>query len=179
MIPLSKAVMRMSTYDRTNQELSWYDEPFYLCTTEWNIAYKIKEECQRRKIPCEDLLCVVEMSKDKRKVLSEGVINHYQKYDKYPDERFNYHVLKIKLDTWKTTTLERKQMADWAITTFNNEEGPIFPDDLISYGVWIQPSREVSVDRDSYDMDGMPRPTTVHWVHDMDGMPRPITVPWV
>ena len=85
-----------------------------------------------------------ERSKDKRKVLSRGVVNDDQKYNKYPDERFNYHVLKIKLSTWKTTALERKQMADWAITTFNYGE-PKFPDDLISYGVWIQPVREVNM----------------------------------
>ena len=182
MIPLSKAVMRMSTYDRTNQELDWYEEPIYLCTTEWNMAEKIGAECRRRKIPFykdENLFCVYERSKDKRKVPSEGVINDRQKYDKYPDERLNYYVLKIKLDTWKTTTLERKQLADWAITTFNDEEGPIFPDDLISYGVWVQPSGEVTVDRDSYDEDGMLRTSAEHWVHDMDGMPRRFTVPWL
>ena len=177
MIPLSKAVMRMSTYNRTSQELNWYEEPFYLCTTECHMANSIKAECRRRKIDYE-YFYVKERSKDKRKVLSEGVINDDQEYSKYPpDECFDYHVLKIKLGTWKTTALERKQMADWAITTFNANLEMDFPDDLINYYVWIQPSREVSVDRDSYDMDGMPRSLTVHWVHDMDGMPRPITLP--
>ena len=178
MIPLSKAVMCMSTYDRTNQELNWYEEPFYLCTTECHIAAKIEEECRRRKINYE-YLYVREMSKDKRKEVSESVISEIQKYDKYPDESFNYHMLKIQVNTWKTTALERKQMADWAITTFNATLEMDFPDDLINYFVWIQPSREVSVDRDSYDLDGMPRPLTLHWVRDMAGMPRPITLPWV
>ena len=135
--------MRMSTHDRTNQELKWYEEPFYLCTTGGYAVNRIEEECRRRKIPCECFF-VYERSKDKRKVLSRGVVNDDQKYNKYPDERFNYHVVKIKLCTWKTTTLERKQMADWAITVFNYGE-PTFPDDLISYGVWIQPLREVNM----------------------------------
>ena len=178
MIPLSKAVMRMSTYDRTNQELNWYEQSFYLCTTNCHMARKIEAECRRRKIDCEDILCVVEMSKDKRKELSEGVINHRQKYDKYPDERLAYHVLKIRVRTWKTTALERKQLADWAITTFNFKEMLLPADDIMAYGVWIQPSKEVSVDHDSYNMDGTPGSTAYHWVHDMDGMPGPITLPW-
>ena len=127
MIPLSKAVMRMSTYDRTNQELKWYDEPIYLCTTEWNINDKIEAECQRRKIPYKGLF-VKERSTDKRKVLSKGALS-------------DYHMFKIGIHM--ASGLERKQMADWAITTFNDEEGPIFPDDLFSYPVWIQPSRDV------------------------------------
>ena len=158
MIPLSKAVMRMSTYDRTNQELSWYDEPFYLCTTEGHVVDKIEEECRRRKIACECFF-VNERSKDKRKVLSLGVVNNGQKY---PNECFNYHVVKIKLGTWKTTTLERKQMADWAITTFNYGE-PTFPDDLISYGVWIQPLREVNM-VEANCLDAYEEGRVTHWV---------------
>ena len=162
MIPLSKAVMGMSRYDRTNQELKWYNEPIYLCTTEWHMNDEIEAECKRRKIPYEGFF-VKERSTDKDKVQSQGTINYDQEYNGY-DERFDYHMYKIKLGNWKTSGLEKKQMADWAITTFNDKEGPIFPEDLISYGVWIQPSREVSVDRDSYDEDGLPRSLTVHWV---------------
>ena len=126
MIPLSKAVMRMSTYDRTNQELSWYDKPIYLCTTGWYAANRIKEECQRRKIPYKSIF-VKERSTDKRKKLSQGVIS-------------DYHMFKIGIHM--ASGLERKQMADWAITVFNHGE-PELPHDLISYGVWIQPSSDV------------------------------------
>ena len=162
MIPLSKAVMRMSTYDRTNQELKWYEEPFYLCTSGGYAFDRIKAECRRRKIDYECFV-VVERSKDKRKVLSRGVVNDAQKYDKYPDERFNYHMLKIKLTTWKTTALERKQLADWAITIFNHGE-PKFPDDLISYGVWIQPVREVDRVETECLEDFEEERHAIHWV---------------
>ena len=158
MIPLSKAVMRMSTYDRTNQELNWYVQPFYLCTTERYAFDGIKEECGQRKIDCEELI-VTERSMDRRKVLSEGVVSNAQKY---PDERCNYHMLKIKMSTWKTAALERKQMADWAITTFNHGEAKN-PNDLISYGVWIQPEREVyRMEADSLEHYEEGRVT--HWV---------------
>ena len=126
MIPLSKAVIRMSTYDRTNQELSWYDKPIYLCTTALRIAKKIEAECQRRKIRYKSIL-VEERSTDKRKVLAKSIISDYQV---------------CKIGIWMASGLERKQMADWAMTTFNYGE-PIFPDDVVSYGVWIQPSSDV------------------------------------
>ena len=162
MIPLSKAVMRMSTYDRTNQELKWYEEPFYLCTTGGYTLEEIKAECRRRKIDCEHFY-VNEQSKDKRKVLSRGVVNDDQKYDKYAVFEYQYHVLKIKLRTWKTTALERKQLADWAITTFNYGE-PVFPDDLISYGVWIQPVSEVIMVEPTTCIAGYVDDRETHWV---------------
>ena len=43
----------------------------------------------------------------------------------------------------RDTGLTRKQLADWAITAFNNEEMDLPPDDILSYSVWIQPMREV------------------------------------
>ena len=126
MIPLSKAVIRMSTYDRTNQKLIWYDEGIYLCTTGWYAANRIKEECRRRKIHYKSIF-VKERSTDKRKVLSQGVIS-------------DYHVFKIGIHV--ASGLEKKQMPDWAITVFNHGE-PVLPHDIVSYGVWIQPSRDV------------------------------------
>ena len=158
MIPLSKAVMRMSTYDRTNQELKWYEEPFYLCTIEGHVVNSIEEECRRRKINYKCFF-VNERSKDIRKVRSLGAIHNNQKN---PDEWVYLHVIKIKLCTWKTTTLERKQMADWAITTFNYGE-PCIPDDLICYDVWIQPVREV--DRvETECLEDFEEGRETHWV---------------
>ena len=146
MIPLSKAVMRMSTYDRTNQELIWYDKPIYLCTTERHMARKIEAECQRRKIHYESIF-VKERSTDKRKVLSQGVISDYHMY---------------KIGIHMASGLERKQMADWAITTFNYGE-PLLPHDIVSYGVWIQPSREVmspiTMSEEEYNLG-----LETHWV---------------
>ena len=144
MIPLSKAVMHMSVYNRTRQELNWYEESFYLCTTEFHMARKIEEECRRRVIDYE-FLFVRERSKDKRKEVSEGVMSKSQKYDIYPGVDFNYHMLKIKVNTGKTTALERKELADWAITTFNANLEADFCDDLDHYYVWIQPSKDVQV----------------------------------
>ena len=127
MIPLSKAVMRMSTYNRDNQKQKWYDEPIYICTTEHYIGDQIKEECQRRKIRHKYIPFVTECSTNKNKVLSEGCegcdIYKFAIYD---------------------TGLARKQLADWAITTFNNDAPLFLPDDILSYPVWIQPTREVS-----------------------------------
>ena len=146
MIPLSKAVMRMSTYDRTSQELKWYDEAIYLCTTEWHMNDKIQAECQRRKIPYEAIF-VKERSTDKRKVLSQGALS-------------DYHMFKIGIHM--ASGLERKQMADWAITTFNYGE-PILPYDIVSYGVWIQPTREVmspiTMSEEEYNLG-----LETHWV---------------
>ena len=128
MIPLSKAVMRMSTYDRTNQELSWYDEPIYLCTTEPHIARKIEAECQRRKICHYKSVCVHERSTDKRKVPSLSITSGGDL---------------CKVGIWMASGLERKQMADWAITTFNYEEMVLPADDIMAYNVWIQPSDDI------------------------------------
>ena len=78
------------------------------------------------------------------------------------DVRFDYHMYKIKLGNWKTSGLEKKQMADWAITVFNHRE-PKFPDDLISYGVWIQPLREV--DRvETECLEDFEEGRVTHWV---------------
>ena len=123
MIPLSKAVMRMSTYDRTNQEQNWYDKPIYLCTGIFCIANKIEAECQRRKIRYYSDM-VKERSTDKRKEVS---ISGYGVY---------------KIGIYMASGLERKQIADWAITTFNNGE-PKLPRDIVSYRVWIQPTSDV------------------------------------
>ena len=132
MIPLSKAVIRMSTLDRTKQELNLYDGGIYLCTTNPRIARKIEEECQRRKIDYKSV-CVQERSTDKRKVCSLAI-------ECIP--RYGIHKIGIHM-SWKTTALEKKQLADWAVTTFNDKEGPLCPHDPISYDVWIQPSSDV------------------------------------
>ena len=162
MIPLSKAVIRMSTYDRTNQELKWYEEPIYLCTRGGNQLEGMEAECRRRKIPYEVIL-VNEESKDKRKVLSRCVANDDRKCNKYAVFEYQYHVLKIKLHTWKITALERKQLADWAITTFNYRE-PKVPDDIVSYGVWIQPMSDVIMVEPATCIAGYVDDREIHWV---------------
>ena len=156
MIPLSKAVMCMSTRDRTNQELEWYEEPFYLCTVGAYAAERIEEECRRRKIKYE-VLYVKERSKDKSKVLTKARTNYI-----CPHRLFGFDVVKIEVRTWKTTALQRKQLADWAVTLFNHRE-PKIPNDPISYGVWIQPLREVR-DYETEHWEDIEQGYVTHWV---------------
>ena len=130
MVQLSNAAMRMSTVDRTKQELNWYDGGIYLCTIDFRIVDKIEAECQRRKIDYNSI-SVKELSMAKDEV-SEGVVM----------SDYGIHKIGIHM-SWKTTALEKKQLADWAVTTFNDKEGPIWPRDPISYNVWIQPSCDV------------------------------------
>ena len=145
MIPLSQATMRMSTYKRDNQKLKWYDKPIYICTTEHHIGDQIKDECRRRKIDYKCTPFVTERSTNKNKVRSEGYQNGY--------------IYKIGI---YDTGLTRKQMADWAITTFNFEE-TVFPDDILSYMVWIQPTREIEnpviLSEEEYNLN-----EATHWV---------------
>ena len=71
------------------------------------------------------------------------------------------YIYKIEI---QDTGLKTKQMADWAITTFNFETLLLPPDDILAYFVWIQPMRDVSIGRESYDEDGWPRDVAEHWV---------------
>ena len=145
MIPLSRAAMHMSTYERDNQKQKWYDEPIYICTTEPHIGDQIEDECRRRKIHHKCTPFVTERSTNKNKVRSEGYENGY--------------IYKIAI---YDTGLTRKQLADWAITTFNNEGMVFLPHDILSYNVWIQPRREVSVGSRSEEDYYLKRET--HWV---------------
>ena len=136
MIPLSKAVIHMSKYVRNDQNQELYDKPIYICTREYDIGDQIRDECQRRKIRHECFPYVVERSPNK--VQSMG-------YD---------YIYKIEI---KYTGLKTKQLADWAITTFNFEEMLLSPYDIMAYVVWIQPMRGVSVGRENHVV-------TEHWV---------------
>ena len=143
MLPLSKAAIHMSKYVRDDQNQELYDEPIYICTREYHMGDQIRDECQRRKIRHECFPYVLERSTNK--VQSVG-------YD---------YIYKIEI---RDTGLKTKQMADWAITTFNFETLLLPPDDILAYFVWIQPMRDVSIGRESYDEDGWPRDVAEHWV---------------
>ena len=146
MIPLSRATVRMSTYERDNQKQKWYDEPIYICTTEPHIGDQIEVECRRRKIHHRCIPFVTERSTNKNKVRSEGYQDGY--------------IYKIGI---YDTELTRKQMADWAITTFNNDEKPFLSDDILGYMVWIQPEREIEqpiiLSEEDYELN-----RATHWV---------------
>ena len=132
-ILLSKTAMYMTTLDRNKQELSWYAGGIYLCTHFPNgghIADEIEAECKRRKIPFKSIL--VKERSVARGDASESV-----------DEIFDYDIRKVAIpQSPETTALEKKQMADWAVTTFNNNPG-LWAYKSYSYAVWIQPSSDV------------------------------------
>ena len=145
MIPLSNATVQMSKYVRDDQKHEWYNEPIYICCIDYEIANEIRDECKRRKIKHEYFPNVVEYRP--RRSLTEA---HDQ----------SENMCKIEI---LETGLKVQQLADWAITKFNNEPMDLSLYDVLSYCVWIQPRREVSVGNDSYDDDGWPHVYTEHW----------------
>ena len=158
MIPLSKAAIHLSKYIRNDQDLDPYDgryaieefykcapydelynvEAIYICTTEYHIGDQIRDECQRRKIKHECFPHVVERSTNKMKSVG---------YD---------YIYKIKIND---TGLKTKQIADWAITTFNFKEMLLPADDIMAYVVWIHPSSYVLGEYGEFDEGG--------WRHDV------------
>ena len=129
-ILLSKTAMYMTTLDRNKQELSWYDGGIYLCThfpTGGHIADEIEAECERRKIPFKSILV-------KDRSVARG--------DASESVDFDYDIRKVAIQSPKTTVLEKKQLADWAVTTFNTNPGP-WVYKTYSHAVWIQPTSDV------------------------------------
>ena len=142
---LSTAAMNMSTVNRTIQELSWYDGGIYLCThfpKGCHIADEIEAECERRKIPFKSIL-VKELSVVKGEA----------------SECANYDIRKVAIRSPETTALEKKQLADWAVTTFDDKEELKWAYKPCSYAVWIQPSSDVTTDEvdDYFGLE-------THWV---------------
>ena len=131
---LSRRGIKMTARDRNKQELNWYTEGIYLCTHFLNggrIAGEIEEECKKRKIPFKSIL-VKERS---------AAIGDTAESD---DETWNIQKVAIPQSP-ETTALEKKQLADWAVTTFNTNPGLKH----YSKAVWIQPSSDV----DAKDVD--------------------------
>ena len=148
---LSTAAMNMSTVDRTNQELNWYTGGIYLCAHYPNgchIANEIEAECKRRKIPYKSIL--VKERSVARGDASESV-----------DEIFDHDIRKVAIpQSPETTALEKKQLADWAVTTFNDKEELKWCYKPCSYAVWIQPSSDVMNPDEVDDEFGL----ETHWV---------------
>ena len=151
MTQLSNAAMRMSTLDRTKQELNWYTDGIYLCTdacTAYTIAAKIEAECKRRNIEYGTVLAR-DLFADRDYTSFELVMASYDIYkiciyrSLEAFEAFDEKVQKLHADSC-VPALKKKQLADWAVTTFNknwnrNKEGPYSS----NYLVWIQPESEV------------------------------------
>ena len=143
-ILLSHTGMKMTAHNRNKQELNWYTEGIYLCTHFLNgsrIADKIEEECKRRKIPFKSILV-------KERPVVRGDVTESN------GGTFDYDIRKVAIpQSPETTALEKKQLVDWAVTTFNTGLS------LYSHAVWIQPSSDVDP-KDVDDKSGI----ETHWV---------------
>ena len=139
--------MCMSRYNRTKQKLKWYTGGIYLCTQICDIADKIEAECKRRNIKytsvwARDLLA------DENYTSIEIAMTGYNIYKIYISKSLEATGLNKKLHAgYCVPALKKKQLADWAVTTFNGEgeiEEPTCLDRYSdSYNVWIQPSSDV------------------------------------
>ena len=139
--------MKMTAYDRNKQELNWYTGGIYFCTHFLNggrIAGKIEEECKRRKIPFKSILV-----KERSAALGDTAESD--------DETWNIQKVAIPQSP-ETTALEKKQLADWAVTTFNPNPG-LRRHKSYTRVVWIQPSSDVDT-KDVDDESGI----ETHWV---------------
>ena len=161
-IPLSKVTCRillsptggkMTSKNRNKQELSWYTGGIYLCSHFLNhgrIADKIEEECKRRNIPFKSILA-------KERAVTDGVVSEHSGL-------YDYDVRKVAIpQSPETTALERKELADWAITTINLKPGRVPGSyvDPVCYtkAVWIQPWCDVDP-KEVDDKSGI----EMHWV---------------
>ena len=169
---LSKVAMRMSTLDRTKQELNWYTDGINLCVdalSSYRIADEIEAECKRRNIPYRSV-CTREMIVGEHYTSFEIVTMPYdiQKICIYrsPEafQAYDENVQKLHASSC-VAALKKKQLADWAVTAYNknwnrNKEGPHSD----NYIVWIQPASEVRNSggtTEAEDMEGV----TTDWVY--------------
>ena len=149
---LSKDVMRMTTLDRTKQEVSDYIDEVNICVDAYHnshIGEEIIAECKRRNIPYESV-CTREMKRG-------------EPYSPFDLDLASYHIQKIclsqssevfqgcdekirkiyKADS-RVPALKKKQLVDWAVTHFNKycprKNNEPHSD---NYLVWIQPDGDV------------------------------------
>ena len=146
MVLISELCMCMSQFDRRNQLLCWYTDGINLCTKIGGIADEIKAECKRRNIPYGSIwtremtrrkdytsLEIVTMPYDIHKICIYRSPEAFQAYDE--------NVLKLHADSC-VPALKKKQLADWAITTFNCYQ-ELDDRNSDNYVVWIQPDSQV------------------------------------
>ena len=139
----------MSTYNRKNQILNWYTDGIYLCTEICGIADEIEAECKRRNLSysrvwTRELLVGKEYSSLDLSLMGHdickiGIAESLEAFDKK---------LQKLHAPYCVPALKKKQLADWAVTTFNmfgDLEGR-YSD---AYSVWIQPSSDVQLARGS------------------------------
>ena len=145
MVLISELAMCMSRYDRRNQLLCWYTDGIYLCTKIRGIADKIEAECKRRNLQYGSVRAR-EMLVGRDYTSFEHAMTPYSIYkiSIYKSlEAFDKKLQKLHADCC-VSALKKKQLADWAVTTFNSY-GELEDRYSDAYSVWIQPSSEVPI----------------------------------
>ena len=162
---LSEAVMRMSTLDRTKQEVDWYIDEVNLCVDayhNYHIADKIKAECKRRGIPCKSVR-TREMTRGVKYTIHEKLLTPSYDIQKIclPQssevlQGYDESIRRLYPDCC-VSALEKKQLVDWVVTKYNKycgKKGNEAHSD--NYVVWVQPDGDVDTWSDETEaMDGL------------------------
>ena len=177
MAPLSELAMCMSDFNRKNQLLCWYTDGIYLCTKKSAIVAQIETECKRRNLDYDSVLARDMSRSSPTKPFDHAMIpyNIHKIYIYWSLEECNAKLQKLyasgyepMVEIWKghaaccVPALKKKQLADWAITTFNRyaiSKGR----NKNHYDVWIQPGKEVPVTRGMTEEEHENGVVT-HWV---------------
>ena len=105
---------KMSKYKRDDQKQEWYDDNLlFIYCRHYQYGREIKDECKRRNIKQNYYPRRLEIDNNGRPV----VVNKIAIYDK---------------------GLKVRQLVDWAITRYNNEEMIITEDGVNTYNVWVE-----------------------------------------
>ena len=157
MAQLTELAMCMSDFNRKNQLLCWYTDGIYLCTKNDATAAQIETECERRNLDYDSVLARERSRSSHYTTFEHATIPYsiHKIYIYWSLEECDAKLQKLRasgyeprVDIWKGYTaccvpaLKKKQLADWAITTFNRyaiAEGR----NKNHYDVWIQPGKEV------------------------------------
>ena len=157
MAQLSELARRMSDFNRKNQLLCWYTDEIYLCTKNSAIAAQIETECKRRNLDYDSLLARERSRSSHYTAFELDTIPYsiHKIYIHWSLEECDAKLQELRtngyepiMEVWKghagccVPALKKKQLADWAITTFNRyaiAEGQ----NKNHYDVWIQPGKEV------------------------------------
>ena len=162
---LSEAVIRMSTLDRTKQEVDWYIDEINLCVDvyhNYHIADKIKAECKRRGIPCMSVR-TREMTRGVKYTIHEKLLTPSYNIQKIclPQssevlQGYDESIRRLYPDCC-VSALEKKQLVDWVVTKYNKycgKKGNEAHSD--NYVVWVQPDSDVDTwSNETEAMDGL------------------------
>ena len=151
MVLISEKAMCMSEYNRKNQLLYWYTGGINICTRSGDAADEIIAECKRRNIVCGSVWTRELIVGREYSYLDLSYIPYNICKIGIPmsSEADNSEVQRYLANCY-VPALKKKQLADWAIITFNVFEEQIWPRNSDCYCVWIQPSSDVELFRGCY-----------------------------